>query len=174
MRFRNILMTVPGLVALAAGIMYAIQAVYGQTLIVQLLRGGTAVTFALLAFECFHYGLSRPEGDYRFFSRGLRGLCLDAANLFLAAGLMLASITFQRSSDPLCGGNPGAGFPLAFLCDKTGESPIGDWGIMSWSDIPQPLGVFVNILFYVGLLWSILLTAYWFIQQSHKQRQIRL
>jgi len=66
---------------------------------------------------------------------------------------MLATVNYQRSSDPLCGGDLSAGFPLAFLCDNAGESPISDWWKISWTDILHPLGVYVDILFYVALLW---------------------
>ncbi len=150
---RSILIVVLGLVAFVAGIILAIRANYSYTYWQMALQAITAAIFALAGLECFHYGFSPRDNKYRFFSRGLRGLFFDLAKLFLAVSLMLATVNYQRSSDPLCGGDLSAGFPLAFLCDNAGESPISDWWKISWTDILHPLGVYVDILFYVALLW---------------------
>jgi hypothetical protein len=162
-----------GLVAFAMGIISTIWSIYNYALLERTLGSITAAIFALTGFECFHHGLSPQDKEYRFFSRGLRGLFIDVVNLVLAVFLMLATVNYQRPSDPLCGGRLSAGFPLAFLCDKTGESPINDWGKISWIDIPNPLGLFMNILLYAALLWIISSIAKKIIHQTNKRTQIR-
>jgi hypothetical protein len=75
--------------------------------------------------------------------------------LLLATGLTFSTLSYQRSSDPLCGGRLSAGFPLAFLCDATGESPLSSVGRIDqadWDSINLP-GSFVDILFYALVLW---------------------
>lgn len=173
MRLLNIIVVVLGLVAFASGIISAIQANYSYTHWQRPLGGITAATFALIGFECFHYGLSPPDKRYRPFSRGLRGLFFDLVNLLLAVGLTLATVNYQHTSDPLCGGDLSAGLPLAFLCDNAGESPISDWGKISWTDILNPLGAFVDILFYAALLWIISFMALRIIPRIYKRMQFR-
>lgn len=152
---RSVLVAVSGFVAFAAGIIFAIAARYSYTYLQMALLGITAAIFALAGLECFHYGFSPRDKTYRFFSRGLRGLFFDSVNLLLAVSLMLVTINYQRPSDPLCGGDLSGGFPLAFLCDNAGESPISDWWKISWTDILHPLDAYVDILFYAALLWII-------------------
>ena len=109
-----------------------------------------------------------------FFSRGLRGFFVDLLHLSLAVLLTLATILYQRPFDPMCGGDLSGGFPFAFLCDNAGESPMSDWGKISFrSDIPNLLGAFVDILFYVALLWIISFMTIRMIQQMNKRAQFR-
>ena len=130
------------------------------------LMGITGVIFALLGLEFLHYGLSPHDKYYRFFSRGFRGLFFDLLHLSLASLLMFSTVIYQRSSDPLCGGGLSGGFPLAFLCDNAGESPIDDWGKITWTiDRPNLLGAFGDALFYLALLWIIYFMALRIIQQ---------
>ena len=160
------LFVVMGLLAFAPGILGIIWAKLGYTFWPLMLMGITGTIFALLGLEFFHYGLSSQEKNYRFFSRGLRGLFFDLLHLSLAILLMLATAVYQRPSAPFCGGDLSAGFPLAFLCDNAGESPIDDWGKITLSiDRPNLLGTYVDTLFYLVLLWIVSFTELRTIQQ---------
>jgi hypothetical protein len=172
-KLHNILGVVGGLAAFAASALLAICAKYSDAYWQLMLIGITAI-LALLGLEFFHYGLGSQGKKYRFFSRGLRGLFFDLLHLSLAVLLTLATINHQRSSDPMCGGGLSGGFPLAFLCDNAGESPISDWGKISFhSDIPNLFGAFVDILFYMALLWIISFTTIRIIQMMNQRMQFR-
>ena len=163
MKLRNILVVVMGLVAFAPGIVGIVWVRFNWQL---MLIGITGTMFALLGLEFFHYGLSPQVKNYRFFSRGFPGLFFDLLHLSLAILLTLATAIYQRPSDPFCGGDLSAGFPLAFLCDNAGESPIHDWGKITLSiDRPNLLGTYVDTLFYLVLLWMISFMALGTIQQ---------
>ena len=159
MNLHKILVIVMGLAIFAMGVFLAMWAKFTGSWLLMLM-GITGVMLALLGLEFFHYGLSPQEQNYSFFSRGFRGLFFDLLLLSLAFLLMLATVSYQRPYDPLCGGGLSGGFPLGFLCDNAGESPIHDWGKISWSiDMPNLVGAFVDILFYVVMLWSIAFLA---------------
>ena len=113
------------------------------------------ITFFLASFELFHFTLPSPRRRYIFGSRGFRGVVTDLGWISLAIGMTLTSFGYQLPSEPPCGGGPGAGFPVAFICDAKGDSPISDWGRMSWHDVPNPLGILVDFLFYAAVLWMI-------------------
>jgi hypothetical protein len=173
MKLVNILVVVGGLAAFAASTLLAIYAKYSYAYWQLMLMGITAM-LALLGLEFFHSGLGSQGKKYRFFSRGLRGLFFDLLHLSLAVLLTLASINYQHSSDPLCRGGLSGGFPLAFLCDNAGESPISDWGKISFrSDIPNLFGAFVDILFYMALLWIISFSTMRIIQMMNKRMPLR-
>ena len=74
--------------------------------------------------------------------------------VLLAIVLTVRSLNAQRPQDPICRGIAGAGFPLTFVCDTTGESPTGSWGKIDEADrwFPNPF-FFVDVLFYTVLLW---------------------
>jgi hypothetical protein len=86
-------------------------------------------------------------------------MVLDLGHIALAAGLAIATFSIQHASDPICGGSLGAGFPASFLCDQSGSSPISDWGKMSWTDIPNPMGALIDLLFFAALIWMISVVA---------------
>jgi len=79
----------------------------------------------------------------------LLGICLTAGTAF-----------YQRSYYPVCHGGLSAGFPIVFLCDGSGGSPIGITGridIADWSHV-NPMAFLLDFLLYSALLsltWSI-------------------
>ena len=119
--------------------------------------GVIAIILISSGFELFRYAFSSADNKYRFFSRGLRGWLFDLAYMSLAAGLMVRSVTYQRVSDPLCGGRLGAGLPAAFVCDASGESPLSSVGKIDWADTDNIslLGSFLDVVAYIGLMWAV-------------------
>ena len=81
--------------------------------------------------------------------------------MVLAIFLTVGTINYQHPSDPLCNGRLSAGFPVAFICDASGESPLSSVGKIDWADINSinPLGSLVDILFYMLLLSIALLVV---------------
>ncbi len=82
--------------------------------------------------------------------------CIPAIISFLIAiGLTVLSIAYQRPSDPVCRGLLSAGFPVAVICDASGESPLSSVGKIDWADLDSInyLGSFIDLLFYTSLLW---------------------
>ena len=73
----------------------------------------------------------------------------------LAICLMVATVNYQHTSGLLCDGRLSAGFPLAFICDASGESPLSSIGTIGWADLDNLslLGSFLDILFYLTLVW---------------------
>jgi hypothetical protein len=71
----------------------------------------------------------------------------------ISVSLTAASVYYQRPNEALCG-RLGAGFPVAFICDASGESPPGSWGRIDWADLDSlnALGSLLDLLFY-GLLF---------------------
>jgi hypothetical protein len=173
MVLRKIVTITLGLVAFAISVFCAIWTAYSFTLLGRILGATTVTGFALVSFECFRHGFRSQDHEFTLFSRGLCGVLADLVYLSIAISLMLATFHYQRRSDPFCGGDLSAGFPFAFLCDNAGESPISDWGRMSWMDIPHPLGLFLNTLFYTGLLWMILSVVMRMIHQMNRRSQFR-
>lgn len=156
MTLSKILVIVLGLMLFTAGIFVGMWVILIPYYWPVILLGITGIIFALLGLALLDYGLSPNEQNYSFFSRGYRGLLYDLLHLSLAIVLTRATVIYQRPSDPLCGGTLSGGFPLAFLCDNAGESPIDDWGKISWGiDRPNLVGTFVDILFYFVLVWII-------------------
>jgi hypothetical protein len=85
-------------------------------------------------------------------------LVLSAIVILLAAALTAGSVYYQRPNDPLCG-RLGAGFPSAFICDVSGESPLSSVGRIDKADISglNLIGSVIDLLFYALLLWGGLL-----------------
>ncbi len=77
--------------------------------------------------------------------------------MFIAVGLTIASISYQRAADPFCRGLLSAGFPLAVVCDASGESPLSSVGVIDWadSDSISYLGTLVDIVLYAAPLWLV-------------------
>lgn len=173
MKLRNNLVVMVGLMAFAIDILGIVWAKFSHTYWQLFLMGIPGVVFALLSIEFFHSGLSPQVKKYRFFSRGFRGLFFDFLHLSMAIFLTLATASYQRPSDPLCGGGLSGGFPLAFLCDNAGESPIRDWGIITWGiDMPNLLGTYIDVLFYLAVLWAISFMALMTIQPLKKRMKL--
>jgi hypothetical protein len=127
----------------------------------------------LSSFEFFHLAF-RPNGDEgRLFSRGVRGFVLGLGHVSLAAGLVLSTFTIQHASDPICGGGLGAGFPVSFLCDASGDSPISGWGRITWTDIPNPIGAPIDLLFFAALIWLISVVATRIVNQMRSRIALR-
>ena len=88
----------------------------------------------------------------------MRGWFFDLAYMSLAGGLTVGTVIYHRASDPLCSGRLGAGFPAAFICDASGESPLSSVGKIDAADIDNinPFGFFVDVMIYIALLWYLL------------------
>jgi TRAP-type C4-dicarboxylate transport system permease large subunit len=88
----------------------------------------------------------------------LKASILGGIVILLALALTIASVYYQRRNDPLCR-RLGAGFPLAFVCDASGESPLSSVGTIDWADRTSIniIGSLVDLLFYSLLLWGGLL-----------------
>ena len=155
MRLRKIIALLSGLGAFAAAITLVILIVNNQSPIFIALFCITAAILAAMAFELFHYAFNSSDKGYRFFSRGGRGWIFDLAFMSLGIGLTVGSVVYQRPSDPFCRGLLSAGFPAAFICDASGESPLSSVGKIDWADTDNInlLGSFVDILFYIALMW---------------------
>jgi hypothetical protein len=90
------------------------------------------------------------------FPPGYQGCIFGVVFMLLAVCLMAGTVNYQRPSGLLCGRRLSAGFPLAFVCDASGESPLSSVGKIDWADansIHLP-GSLVDIVFYNGLLPS--------------------
>jgi len=84
-----------------------------------------------------------PRGCVFGFLTILLGICLAAGTVF-----------YQRQDYPVCQGGLSAGFPIAFLCDGSGGSPIGSWGkidLADWFNV-NPLALLLDILLYGALI----------------------
>ena len=105
-------------------------------------------------------------------SNGMRALCLSAVVILLATGLTFSSFLYQRADDPLCG-RLGAGFPAAFVCDASGESPLSSVGHIDWADRDSPnlLGSAIDLLFYALILWGSLL-LWQYLSQRRRERRL--
>jgi len=78
--------------------------------------------------------------------------------MLLAVCLTAGTVDYQPPSDLLCDGRLSAGFPLAFVCGASGESPLSSVGKFDWADagsINLPGSLF-DIVFYNVLLWTTL------------------
>jgi len=155
MRLLSIIALVAGLGAFAVVIVLATLTVNHQAPLYVALFGIAAALLAPTGFEFCRYAFSSGNKEHRFFSRGYRGYIFDMVNMLLAICLVVATVNYQRPSDPFCGGLLSAGFPVAFICDASGESPLSSVGKIEWADVDSinlP-GSFVDLLFYMVLLW---------------------
>jgi hypothetical protein len=92
------------------------------------------------------------------FPPGYQGCISGAVIMLLAVCLTAGTVNYQRPSGLLCDGRLSAGFPLAFVCDALGESPLSSVGKIDWADadsINLP-GSLADIVFYTVLLWATL------------------
>src|SRR6266540_4642979 len=92
---------------------------------------------------------------HRPFRQEHRGCIFGIISILLAVGVMVMSMNYKRPDDTLCRGPLGAGFPVPFICDASGESPLSSVGKIDWTDLDSvnPLGSFIDILFYTLALW---------------------
>ncbi len=103
--------------------------------------------------------------------------CIPAMLSFLIAiGLTIGSIVYQRPSDPICRGLLSAGFPVAVVCDASGESPLSSVGKIDWADLDSInyLGSFVDLLSYTSLLWVAWLIVFRALPGRPRQKNNRL
>ncbi len=90
-----------------------------------------------------------------------RGFPILLVNLLLGFCLTIGSVTYQRNPEPAChGAGLGAGFPLPFICDDSGGSPISSWGRIDFADIyGLNLRVFLLDFLLYNALVSLVLSA---------------
>ncbi len=155
MRLINVVALASGLGVFAIVIVLGILAVNNPSLFYVALIGIAAAILAPSGFELCRFAFSPGDKEYRFFSRGYRGYIFDMGSMLLAVCLTVATVNYQHSSGILCDGRLSAGFPAAFICDASGKSPLSSVGKIDWADLDSLnlLGSFVDILFYLSLLW---------------------
>jgi hypothetical protein len=105
-------------------------------------------------FELCRFAVSSEENEHHFFSGGYRTYIFDIVIMLLAICLTVGTVTFHHSSRLFCDGRLSAGFPVAFICDASGESPLSSVGKIDGADVDSInlLGSFVDVLFYLSLL----------------------
>jgi len=83
-----------------------------------------------------------------------RGCLFGFLSLLLGICLAAGSTVYQRQYYPVCQGGLSAGFPIAFLCDGSGGSPIGTPGKIDLADWfnANPLALLLDILLYGALI----------------------
>jgi hypothetical protein len=94
-----------------------------------------------------------------------RGCILGILSIVLGIILAIGSTQYQRKYYPVCEGGLSAGFPIVFICDDPGGSPISSWGKIDFGDVANvnPLAFILDLLLYSALLsvaWFIL-TGLW-------------
>jgi hypothetical protein len=154
MKPRRLVAIVPGLWFLGIIVLLGILALNNPSPLLIALFGLATVAMAPTGFELWRFALSSGEREHHFFSGDYRGYLFDIAIMLLAIGLTAATIHLQHSSSTLCDGRLGAGFPVSFICDASGESPLSSVGKIDAADVDSInfLGSFVDILFYMLLL----------------------
>jgi len=97
---------------------------------------------------------------FRFLPHGYQGCILSIVGIFVAVGLTILSVNYQHPDPLICRGLPGAGFPVPFICDASGESPLSSVGKINSADLDNlnPFGSLVDILFYIVATWIV-----WFV-----------
>lgn len=97
-----------------------------------------------------------PMGEY--------GCCLGGPLTVVAAlGLTALSLVFHRPWSPTVPNIPCAGFPVAFICDSGGGSPLVGLGTLGWEDLINGLdviGLATNVLCYAVLIWMAWVIGY--------------
>ena len=154
MKPRRLVAIVPGLWFLGIILLLGILALNNQSPLLIALFGLATVALAPTGFEFCRFALSSRDNEHRFFSGGYRTYIFDCVIMLLAICLTVATVHFQHSSRLLCDGRLSAGFPVAFVCDASGESPLSRVGKIDAADLDSMnlLGSFVDVLFYVSLL----------------------
>jgi hypothetical protein len=161
MRIIKVTALASGLGVLAIVLVLGILAANNSSLLNIALLGIAAATLAPIGFELCRFAFRSAVQEHRFFSRGFRGYIFDLLSMLLAIFLMAATVNYQHSSRLLCDGHLSAGFPFAFICDASGESPLSSVGKIDWADLDSlnlP-GSFLDILFYLTLVWIARLTV---------------
>ncbi len=155
MRIIKVITLASGLGVFAIVIILGILTVNNPSVLYIALFGVAAATLAPTGFELCRFAFHSGEKEYSFFSRGYSGYIFDMLRMLLAICLMIATVNYQHSSGLLCDGRLSAGFPSAFICDASGESPLSSVGKIDWADLNSinPLGVLVDIVFYTVTLW---------------------
>jgi hypothetical protein len=164
MRLKHVFGFASGLGVFAIVILLVILAVNNPSPSFVALFGIAAVILAPIGFELCRFAFSSPDKEYRFFLQGFRGYIFDMVSMLLAICITVATVNYQHSSDLLCGGRLSAGFPVAFICDASGESPLSSVGKIDWADLDNinlP-GSFIDILFYMTVLWIARLSVHRF------------
>jgi hypothetical protein len=117
--------------------------------------GVAVATLTPIGFELCHFAFRPGTKEYRFFSRGFKGYFSDLLSMLVAIFLTAATVNYQHTSRLFCDGRLSAGFPFALICDASGESPLSSVGRIDWADLDSLnlLGSFLDILFYLTLVW---------------------
>ena len=94
-------------------------------------------------------------------ARSGNGCAFGLISLLLGLVFTLGTVRYQRDPDLSCGGGLSAGFPLAFICDDTGGSPVSSWGKIDLADIANinPRAFLLDLLLISALLtlaWTVL------------------
>lgn len=92
--------------------------------------------------------------------RKRKGCIFGLSGTLLAFFITLGTTFIQRTNDPVCGGNLSAGFPLPFLCNNTGGSPISSWGRI---DLFELLSIKWRVFLLDFLLYGALVTFLWIV-----------
>jgi hypothetical protein len=164
MRLKHVFGFASGLGVFAIVIILVILAVNNPSPLFVALFGIAAAILAPIGVELCRFAFSSADKEYRFFLHGYRGYIFDMVIMLLAISLTVATVNYQHSSGFLCDGRLSAGFPVAFICDASGESPLSSVGKIDWADLDSInlLGSFMDILFYMTLLWIARLAAHRF------------
>ena len=154
MRPAHAIAIVPGLWLLGVVIALGILTLNNPSpLLVAILSIATAALVPT-GFELCRLAIGSRKNEHRFFAGGYRTYILDIMIMLLAVCLTAGTVTLQHSSRLLCNGRLSAGFPAAFICDASGESPLSSVGKIDGADVDSISlpGSFVDVLFYVSLL----------------------
>ena len=84
-----------------------------------------------------------------------RGCLFGILTLLLSLALTASTALVQRRYFPVCGGGLSAGYPIVFICDDSGGSPISSWGRIDaadWGNLNLPAFT-LDFLLYEALLW---------------------
>lgn len=154
MRLVKAIAVVSGLWMLGVIIVLGILTINNLSPLLFALWGLAMIAFVPTGFDLCRIALGSGGNEHRLFSGGYRAYLSDIVIMFVAICLTAATVYFQRSSGLLCGGRLGAGFPVAFVCDASGESPLSSVGKLDGADLSSisSLGSSVDVLFYVFLL----------------------
>ncbi len=103
----------------------------------------------------------------------LRRWLVGVVCVVLAIGATVESVNYWSKDST---GTLAAGFPVFFIWDDAGGSPIATWGQIDagdWVNLDW-VGYFLDILFYSVLFWTLWLSALVLVRrlrQSHARRR---
>ena len=154
MRLVNLISIAPGLGAFGVVILWGVLALNNPSPLYVMLFGIAVVALAPTGFEFCRSALGSGDDGHRLFSSSYRVYIFDIVILLLAICLTAATVNYQRSSSLLCDGRLSGGFPVAFICDASGESPLSSVGKIDRADVDsiELLGSFADVLFYMLIL----------------------